>query len=145
MKSTEKMLLKICPIFLLLLVNSHAYEITGGSPDTLVASGDSLSLTCDIDGGDYNLCQWSYVGGDWDCMTYSNALNEELSCTSNDRAKVTGTESSCSVSFGVYILSSEINNLSTNRPLVYWLGPLIFSIFERLFFFETPNQTNQKD
>jgi len=84
-------------IFLLILsVAKHrGFEITGGSDDPLIVAGERLELTCDIE-GDFNFCQWSYSDA-WSCLTYSNALDEELPCEDQERATITASEGSCTL------------------------------------------------
>merc|ERR1712123_136232 len=84
-------------IFLLILsVAKHrGFEITGGSDDPLIVAGERLELACDIE-GDFNFCQWSYSDA-WSCLTYSNALDEELPCEDQERATITASEGSCTL------------------------------------------------
>ena len=72
-----------------------SYEITESTPDTLIAVGEHLELTCDFD-GEYDLCEWR-LGEEWSCLTYGNAMGEGLACDEQDRATITGSEGSCTV------------------------------------------------
>lgn len=86
---------RFCLFFVLAVVNIRALEIIDASADPLIAVGERLELTCDIE-GEYDFCEWTYSDA-WQCMTYKGSLGEEMTCDDQERATVIGTEGSCTL------------------------------------------------
>merc|ERR1711970_387090 len=87
--------MKILSLLILFIINAKGFEITGGSDDPLIAAGDQLELNCEID-GHFDFCQWSYSDA-WSCLTFSNAIDEELPCEDQERGTITASEGACTL------------------------------------------------
>ena len=82
-------------LLILFAIKTKGFEITGGSDDPLIVAGERLELTCEID-GEFDFCQWSYSDA-WACLTFSNAIDEELTCDDQERGTITASEGTCTV------------------------------------------------
>ena len=89
--------MKTLSLLILFTIKTRGFEITGGSDDPLIVAGEQLELNCEID-GHFDFCQWSFSDA-WSCLTFSNAIDEELPCEDQERGTITASEGSCTVNF----------------------------------------------
>jgi len=87
--------MKTLSLLILFTIKTKGFEITGGSDDPLIAAGEQLELNCEID-GHFDFCQWSYSDA-WNCLTFSNAIDEELPCEDQERGTITASEGACTL------------------------------------------------